>query len=288
MAALGCGAMLEVSTVASAKQRLNHKPGKGLVDTNVTIFRWPFRRMPCDETPQLVEKLRSNGVVSAWAGTFDGIFHKDIRSANARLATECRKYGRGILVPFGSINPMLPDWTEDLRLCAEQHRMPGVRLHPNYHGYQLDDPAFGRLISKAIGRGLIIQIAFHMEDERMMHPLMRVEPVNAKPLADLLPQWSRARVVLLNAMNIVDVDLLTRLLSLAEVYVETAMLEGVGGLERLLTTVPLQRILFGSHAPLFYFESAALKLRESNLGEKARAAIRYKNAYTLHASKRAE
>jgi hypothetical protein len=287
MAAMGTGTMLMLSADAKAQQPPAREPAERLVDTNVSLFRWPFRRLPCDTTSKLVDKLRQKGVTSAWAGTFEGLFHKNLRSANARLAAECRSHGGGILVPFASINPMLTDWGEDLRQCVEQHKMPGVRLHPNYHGYKLDDPAFARLMTIAVDRGLIVQIALHMEDERMMHPLMRVEPVNAAPLVDLLPRWSGARIVLLNAMNVLDDDLLTRLVSAGDVRVETAMLEGVGGLERLLTTAPLERILFGSHAPFLYFESAMLKLRESALAGTVRAAIGYKNAETLHPNQRA-
>ena len=32
---------------------------------------------------------------------------------------------------------------------AEDHRMPGIRLHPNYHGYQLGHPELARLLQQA-------------------------------------------------------------------------------------------------------------------------------------------
>lgn len=257
-------------------------PGPGtLIDTNVSLSRWPCRRLPLDETPALVARLRSQGVKQAWAGSFDGLLHKDIASVNARLAEDCRKHGRGLLVPFGSVNPRLPDWEDDLRRCHEEHKMPGIRLHPNYHGYKLDDPAFARLLDLASARGLIVQLAVTMKDERTQHPLMRAPPMDVAPLVALLASRSNLRMVLLNWSRGVSSALLAKLSAAGQVYFDIAVLEGVGGVANLLKQVPADRVVFGSHAPFFYLESAVLKLKESALSEPQATSIRAGNARRL-------
>jgi len=253
----------------------------GLIDTNVYLSRWPLRRLPLDETSALVAKLRANGVTQAWAGSFDGLLHRDIATVNARLADECRRYGDGLLVPFGSVNPKLPDWEDDLRRCAEEHRMPGIRLHPNYHSYKLDDPDFAKLLRLATERGLVVQLVLVMEDRRMMHPLLQVEPFDLKPLAGVVKKTPGLRLELLNLKGHPPPDLLKA----GDVCMELAMIEGVGGVGTLLSHMPADRVLFGSHAPLFYFESALLKLKESPLTEDQLRAIRCDNVRRLLAKK---
>ncbi len=268
-AAVAAGAVLLRNAAAA-------KPAEGLIDTNVYLSHWPLRRLPCDETAKLVTKLRANGVTQAWAGSFDALLYRDIATANARLAEECRRHGGGLLVPFGSVNPKLPDWEDDLRRCAEQHRMPGIRLHPNYHGYKLEDPDFAKLLRLAAKRGLLVQMAFIMEDRRMMHPLLQVEPPSLKPLADVVKKTPGLRLELLNC-KVPPLDLLKT----GDVCVEIAMLEGVGGVSKLLAQAPTERVLFGSYAPMFYFESASLKLKESPLNEEQLRAVRCANAQRL-------
>jgi predicted TIM-barrel fold metal-dependent hydrolase len=248
---------------------------------NVNLSRWPSRRLHCDDTSTLVKKLRHHHVTQAWAGTFDGLLHKDISSANARLAEECHNHGHGILLPFGSINPKLPDWQEDLRRCHEVHKIRGIRLHPNYHGYKLDEPIFVELLAAATQRGLIVQLVAMMEDKRTQHPLLQVPPVNLAPLLDLLKQFPKLKIVLLNALQGLNGQLLLRLAATGQIYFEIATLEGVGGIGNLIRQISASKILFGSHAPFFYFESAMLKLKESELSESQRKMISFQNAETL-------
>jgi hypothetical protein len=255
-----------------------------IVDVNIHFSRWPTRRVHDDETVNLVAKLRSHGVIEAWAGSFDALLHKDLAAVNARLACECRAQKEIRLVPFGCVNPRLPDWEEELRRCNEQYKMPGIRLHPNYHGYRLDDPEFLRLIRLAAERDMIVALALEMEDERMMHPLMRVPPVDVGLLAPLLERTPGLRLILLNALRTLRGDMLSKLLRSGAVYVEISMVEGVGSVGNLLQEVPADRVLFGSHAPLYYFESAILKVKESPLGAPEISALLWENARRLLAS----
>jgi uncharacterized protein len=251
-----------------------------IIDVNVNLSRWPFRRLPGDETTSLAAKLRKNGVTQAWAGSFDGVFHKDIAAANARLVAECQKHS-GLLLPFGSVNPKLPDWEEDLRRCHEQYGMRGIRLHPNYHGYKLDDPAFGQLLRLAASRNLVVQLALCMEDERTQHPLMRVPPVDIAPLAGAAAAEPRLKLVLLNCYPQLPVERLQPLSAAGQVFFDTSMVERTGGITRLGEQVSAARVLFGSNYPFFYFESALLKAQEAGLTATGQAALFEGNAERL-------
>lgn len=252
-----------------------------LIDVNVSVGRWPTRHIHGDESSELVRLLKSHDVTEAWTGSLEGLFHKDIASLNERLAETCHEYGRTILRPIGSINPMLPDWEDDVRRCVEEHGMHGIRLHPNYHGYSLDDPLFARLLRAAAERDLLVQVVVTMEDERMMHPLLRVPHVEAAPLVDILADSPPVRLILLNAFRAVRGELLVRLVEHTNVLFEIAWIEGIAGIRRTLDIVPVDRLLFGSHAPLFYYDSALLKLEESAFSEGELNAIRCENARQL-------
>lgn len=253
-----------------------------LTDVNLWTDAWVVRHPPTHDLEGLLIRLRRHGVTNGWAGSFEGVLHTDLAGANARLAASCARTG-GLLLPFGTVNPTFPDWEEDLRRCHEDLHMRGIRVFPNYHGYDLADARFVRLLTAAATRQLIVQIVVMIEDERAQNPALTTAPLPLAPLPDLMRRTPGARVMLLNAASrvISASNPLARRLVEAGVVFDLATLETVAGVENALRNVPGLRFSFGSHAPYFYFESALLKLRESDLSREQETAIRHGHADAL-------
>ena len=234
-----------------------------IIDTNISLFQWPFRRLPLDDTEALVSKLRELGITEAWAGSFEGLLHRDIAAVNHRLAAACERFEE--LVPIGSVNPELPGWEEDLRRCIDDDNMPGIRLHPSYHGYTLADPRFGRLLQTAATAGRLVQIVVAMEDTRTQHPKMQVPDVDLTMLPDRLRAIAGAKVQILNDRP--RGALLEKLAATSGVYFDTARVDGTDGIATLMRNVPQGRVMFSTHAPFLIPEAALIRTHESDLSE---------------------
>jgi len=272
--ALPIAAAIVSRRAQSAEQAAASVPAiPDIIDTNVHLFDWPFRKLKYARTDALVAKLKKHRIVQAWAGSFEAVLQKQLDGVNRRLAEECRTRGQGMLIPIGSVNPALPDWDEDLRRCHEEYRMPGVRLYPAYHGYTLDHPEFARLIADAGMRGLLVQIVLRMEDERVHHVATNIPAINVAPLVDVLKKNPQAKVQLINSAGPLLGNNVPALVRETSVTFDIAATEGNGGVGKLIDgknysyrgAIPVDRLLFGSYAPFFPCESALMKLFESPL-----------------------
>jgi predicted TIM-barrel fold metal-dependent hydrolase len=261
----------------------------GIIDTNVNLFDWPFRALKYRDTNALVAKLKKHRVVEAWAGSFEALLAKDMNGVNTRLANECRAKAPGFLIPFGSVNLAWPDWEEDVRRCHEVHQMPGLRIYPGYQPFDLDHPAMESLVKMTAERGLILQVVFGMEDPRVYHPIINVGPVSYLPLLKAVKDAPKVKIELLHFSGSIRGEGLAQFLSKTNAVMDISRLESNGAIGQILgmlpgtlfAHVPVERLLFGSHAPFFPLETALLKLIESPLDAAQLQSIMQGNARRL-------
>ena len=261
----------------------------GIIDTNVNLFDWPFRVLKYRDTKALVAKLKKHRIIEAWAGSFEALLSKDMNGVNTRLARECREHGPGFLIPFGSVNLAWPDWEEDVRRCHEVHQMPGLRIYPGYQPFDLDHSGMERLVRMISERGLILQVVFGMEDPRVHHPIINVGPVNFAPLLRAVKATPNTKFQLLHFAGWSPGLDLSEFMAKTSTVIDISRLEGNGAIGRMIGSitglpslrVPVERIVFGSHAPYFPVETALLKLIESPLDVQQLQAIMQGNARRL-------
>jgi predicted TIM-barrel fold metal-dependent hydrolase len=273
-AGLSLPTSLEANSLSTLKVSGKQENVPEIIDTNIDLFEWPFRKLKYSDTKALVSKLRSHRITQAWAGSFEALFHKDIDGVNFRLAEECKINGKDRLIPFGAVNVAWPDWEEDLRRCHEEYKMPGIRVYPIYQTFTFDQPEFLNLVQQAAKRGVIIQIVGDMADIRHHHPIVQVRDVDFKPLISIMKKVPEAKIQLLYWNHRVRGQLLDQFISETNVVLDISRIEAAGEVGRLIegnpwygntSPVPSDRLLFGSHAPYFPVETNIMKLFESPL-----------------------
>lgn len=252
-----------------------------VIDTNVSLFHWPFRRLPLDEVNELCAKFQQLGITEAWAGSFEALLHRDLRTVNERLQKTCQK--RAELIPVGAVNPNLPDWKHDLNLCLGRFAMPGVRLLPGYHGYALDDAVFGELLVTATKLGGFVQVVVAMEDTRTQFSSLQAPNVDPRPLQHWMQQIPDAKVQLLNCRPSAS-DRQT-FASIPRLTVDTSRVDGTDGVATLANAIGVDRILYGSHSPFLIPEAACIRMVETGIPAADVKAIMQENAKRFRISK---
>src|SRR5207247_1867390 len=153
------------------------------------------------------------------------------------------------------------------------HKMPGVRIYPGYQPFDLKHADVPRFVKMVEERGLVLQIVFQMEDPRVHHPLIKLDHLDARPLVAVLKDAPNAKVELLHFTGNIQGTDLHALMTETSAHIDISRWESNGIVGKMIgaapsgaaARVPLDRVLFGSHAPYFPLETAILKLIESPL-----------------------
>lgn len=243
-----------------------------MIDCNASLGNWPFRHLAHSDPDGLLAWMDENGIAQAWVSPLEALLYRSLFEANESLRGKLAGHeDRLLLVP--AINPAYPGWDDDLAEYLAWDVF-ALRLLPNYHGYDLLSGDLAALLEVAQRSRLVVQIAVRMQDERLHHPLVRVAPVDLKPLEMLAADHPSVRFMVLNASR-------SEARAIDNVWWEISHTEGIGGVGKLADVVGVGNVTLGSHVPLLYMKSAVLKLQEADLPEADLARIRAGNAREL-------
>lgn len=249
-----------------------------LIDVNTYIGHWAFRQLRHNTAEGLVRQMDDHGIDRAVVASIHGILYKNVHPANEELAEQVRPY-RDRLIPFATLNPTYPGWREDLRRCAQDLGLCGLRLYPQYHGYQLTDAAGLELIDTAAALGWPVQVPMRLVDRRQRHAwdlAQDLRPADLETAFSLRPQ---TRWMVLDGLGLDGSRLPAGAPFLIDISRLTAVLQR--NIQALIESAGAEHLAFGTGMPFKTPAPAQLKLEILDVPPAVKEQIAWRNAAAM-------
>ena len=247
-----------------------------MIDVNAYTGNWPFRPLPGTTAEGLLALLNAEGIKQALVSPIEGMFYDEPQLANEKLCQALEDFPN--LMPVAVLSPKLSNWQKSLNVCCEEYRIRAMKLHPNYHRYDLDGDDARSLLGAAGERGIPVIIQLRVQDVRAQNPLGIAPDVNVTDAINAARAYPNTRFVIGGIKWGEAQSRAKEIMELSNLWIDISNAEYTDVLRRLIRIYGTRQLLFGTHAPFFVVRSAILKLREAELSVEERRAITWKNA----------
>ncbi len=182
------------------------------------------------------------------------------------------------LISFGGLHPDTDDYKRDIDFICELG-LPGIKLHPEYQFFELDDPKMMKIYDYAISRGLILM--FHAGFDPAFPPPIHSSP---KKFAEIRRTLGGGTIIAAHLGGLDQWDEVEEHLAGEEVYLDTSMGFKYYSHEQFLRIVKkhgADKILFGSDSPWSKADEELEIFRSLPLSEEEKELILCGNAKRL-------
>jgi predicted TIM-barrel fold metal-dependent hydrolase len=226
--------------------------------TDVCAHLGPFSHRPIGvDAKGLAALLAPFGVSRIYAGRLEALWFENPHDANRiGIGQTAQTDPPMTFVPV--LDPTVATWSDELERLARAGPLPMVRLHPNYGGYALSDA--DPLLDALARRHTVAQIIVRMEDPRRQNRQAQVGDVNVKAVLEAATRHSELTVLLSGAGTPELTTLAKNLPKARNLWADTSQADGLGAVPNMLETDWHDRLVFGSHAPLFIPYSALARV----------------------------
>ena len=243
-----------------------------IIDVNAYTGHWPSH--PVEGALDSVRaSLREYGVERMCVSPLDAAWCRNPHRFNDGLYAASGATGDVWPVPV--LDPTIATWRDELERAEAQPRVRLVKLLPAYCGFELDSAS--DLLAALAGAGLGVIVQTRLEDPRRQHPLAQVPDAPASEIADAAMRHPDLLVIIGGPRTAEVRALKDRILELPNLYADVSQSDGMDAVKVLVEDGLRDKLLFGSHAPLFIPYSALSRV-VTDLSDDDAAAILGRNA----------
>lgn len=240
-----------------------------LIDSNTYIGHWPFRKFEYNTLDALLGRMDEFGTDLSVVSSLHGIFYKNTQAANEELidAINSKKNYRERFIPFGVINPIYGGWRDDFEICSTTMGMKGIRLYPQYHGYDIASAACIELVKMCRDKSLPVVFTLRMVDRRTSSWMDLEEEWSLKNIIPIIRAVPDAKYLIVNVVNstaLNDED--TSLLKNANVLMDSSG-RSMTNWADLLGRFGTDKFCFGTHSPILDYCTGLLRIESLRPGE---------------------
>jgi len=182
------------------------------------------------------------------------------------------------IISFGSIHPLYEDWRNEL-IRIRELGLKGIKFHPEYQKFYVDDESMYPIYELAFDLGLII--AFHAGEDLGFDPPYHCTP---ERLDNVLRCFKGGKIIAAHMGGFRYWDEVEKHLIGKDLYFDTSFAVGImdnDQARRIILDHGYDKILFGSDSPWKDQGWSVKRLKELCLGAEIEECIFFKNAVGL-------
>ncbi|MSU51403.1 MAG: metal-dependent hydrolase [Opitutus sp.] len=231
-----------------------------IIDVNASLGHYPFRRLRFNTAEKMIGLMDRNGIDRAVVSSLHAVFYRDAHRGNEELFEETKAHGAR-LIPVATVNPKYAGWERDLAEAVGRWKMKIVTLVPEHHGYTLTDEHGRAALARIAELGLPVMLRQRFEDRRQRHVWDRAEDLAIAPLLDAARAHPKLKFLLVNWLGLDGQKLVAAGLK-GRCLIDFARLQVIYRKEvpKLIETMGVESIAFGSHLPFDYVGPSLVKL----------------------------
>ena len=225
-----------------------------VVDVSAFTGAWPSHPVN-GRLDQVVESLKKVGVDRVMCSPLDAVWCRNPHLYNASLYLACEERPELLAVPI--MDPTVDTWLSELDEAVSADAQ-AIRVLPNYHQFDVSGMTpFWDAVSES---GLVTIIQTRMEDPRRQHPLSVVEDVFVGDILALADRRVDIRFILGGARSGEIRAAAPALLERPNLFADVSQADGLDAVKLLVDEGLVEKLLVGSHSPLFIPEAAVARV----------------------------